>query len=227
MNIKKLNESLRRLLEDQYPNAFDCEGSLNESNQIKTKGTTGFEARILVDEGDDIATWKTYKFTAKDEFMALVHLLQNFDTVISADLEAWVNKENATEDFDEVFKLYYDGYMQEAVDRLSVLYKDSMDSIDSIEYYDDIYQLKYSDGRVIFENEELEDEASNDGTIDADKLTNICIIIDGNYDWLKEYGTFKSCQQAQNWLDKYGEEDWMYSQLTVQELKDLGIDEEV
>lgn len=58
-----------------------------------------------------------------------------------------------------------------------------------------------------------------------DDLTNFCIIIDGDYNWLEEYGTFKSCKAAQEWLDKNGEEDWMYSQLTKGEMKDLGIDE--
>lgn len=58
-----------------------------------------------------------------------------------------------------------------------------------------------------------------------DDLTNFCIIIDGDYNWLEEYGTFKSCKAAQEWLDKNGEEGWMYSQLTKGEMKDLGIDE--
>ena len=56
-------------------------------------------------------------------------------------------------------------------------------------------------------------------------LTNFYIIIDGDYNWLKEYGTFKSSKAAQEWLDKNGEEDWMYSRLTKGEMKDLGIDE--
>lgn len=56
-------------------------------------------------------------------------------------------------------------------------------------------------------------------------LTNFCIIIDGDYNWLEEYGTFKSCKAAQEWLDKNGEKGWMYSQLTKGEMKDLGIDE--
>lgn len=58
-----------------------------------------------------------------------------------------------------------------------------------------------------------------------DDLTNFYIIIDGDYNWLKEYGTFKSSKAAQEWLDKNGEEDWMYSRLTKGEMKDLGIDE--
>lgn len=58
-----------------------------------------------------------------------------------------------------------------------------------------------------------------------DDLTNFYIIIDGDYNWLEEYGTFKSSKAAQEWLDKNGEEDWMYSRLTKGEMKDLGIDE--
>ena len=71
-------------------------------------------------------------------------------------------------------------------------------------------------------DKELSLESYNESDND---LTNFCIIIDGDYNWLEEYGTFKSCKAAQEWLDKNGEEGWMYSQLTKGEMKDLGIDE--
>lgn len=71
-------------------------------------------------------------------------------------------------------------------------------------------------------DKELTLESYNESDHD---LTNFCIIIDGDYNWLEEYGTFKSCKAAQEWLDKNGEEGWMYSQLTKGEMKDLGIDE--
>ena len=70
-------------------------------------------------------------------------------------------------------------------------------------------------------DKELSLESYNESDND---LTNFCIIIDGDYNWLEEYGTFKSCKAAQEWLDKNGEEGWMYSQLTKGEMKDLGID---
>ena len=70
-------------------------------------------------------------------------------------------------------------------------------------------------------DKELSLESYNESDND---LTNFCIIIDGDYNWLEEYGTFKSCKAAQEWLDKNGEEGWMYSQLTKREMKDLGID---
>ena len=72
------------------------------------------------------------------------------------------------------------------------------------------------------QDKELSLESYNESDND---LTNFCIIIDGDYNWLEEYGTFKSCKAAQEWLDRNGEEDWMYSQLTKGEMKDLGIDE--
>lgn len=70
-------------------------------------------------------------------------------------------------------------------------------------------------------DKELSLESYNESDND---LTNFCIIIDGDYNWLEEYGTFKSCKAAHEWLDKNGEEGWMYSQLTKGEMKDLGID---
>lgn len=74
-------------------------------------------------------------------------------------------------------------------------------------------------------DKELSLESYNESYNESDNdLTNFCIIIDGDYNWLEEYGTFKSCKAAQEWLDKNGEEGWMYSQLTKGEMKDLGID---
>ena len=51
-------------------------------------------------------------------------------------------------------------------------------------------------------DKELSLESYNESDND---LTNFCIIIDGDYNWLEEYGTFKSCKAAQEWLDKNGD----------------------
>ncbi len=95
--------------------------------------------------------------------------------------------------------MYFDGntWQNESINKLEETLKKAQDKEVSLESYN---------------------ESDND-------LTNFCIIIDGDYNWLEEYGTFKSCKAAQEWLDKNGEEDWMYSQLTKGEMKDLGIDE--
>lgn len=95
--------------------------------------------------------------------------------------------------------MYFDGntWQNESINKLEETLKKAQDKELSLESYN---------------------ESDND-------LTNFCIIIDGEYNWLEEYGTFKSCKAAQEWLDKNGEEGWMYSQLTKGEMKDLGIDE--
>lgn len=158
--------------------------------------------------------------------------------------DKWIDKPNKippTDNDSAVLSKYNE--LKEAVDRIQ-------DSEVASELIDKIYQMRkaglqeageFSTENLAFKKlrdegiierlremkkQKIDKELSLESYNESDNdLTNFCIIIDGDYNWLEEYGTFKSCKAAQEWLDKNGEEGWMYSQLTKGEMKDLGIDE--
>lgn len=157
--------------------------------------------------------------------------------------DKWIDKPNKippTDNDSAVLSKYNE--LKEAADRLQ-------DSEVASELIDKIYQMRkaglqeageFSTENLAFKKlrdegiierlremkkQKIDKELSLESYNESDNdLTNFCIIIDGDYNWLEEYGTFKSCKAAQEWLDKNGEEGWMYSQLTKGEMKDLGID---
>ena len=131
MNIKKLNEELKKLLED------------NE-----------YKLTIITDrDRDSDGKLTTDSFTAKNDVDAFTKVLTKYDTCCSGyfngeyeelddEEKEMMSKINAAKENGE--------NQEEVIELMSNLYNDTMDISD---YYDDIVTLTRPDGTILFEDD--------------------------------------------------------------------------